>query len=501
MHKLWGITILLGFITMSGCSSQQDPQVRDPLYAIASTTPMPTPFHPATQEPVFTPNLSPTPPTTPTSHPEITVTSYQSFSHYSIYASYDYPNQSISIEQTIQHPALLTAVDEWVLIAEPARLGDNFVLESLVINGEMVTQVEIGDGVLRAIPSSMLDSQKSVTIQLHYYYSLKPRASKLGYTQNAANFGDWYVFIPPYQEGIGKWLAYPRANVGEHLLYPISDFDVTLEINGAPPELMIAASARTSMSENIYSFQQNQSRNFTWVASTRFQVSEAMLGDISVASYYFHRHRAAGLVALETTVSALELFQNLFGPYNQSHLAIVEAEFPDGMEYHGLYFLGGEYYETFDGTARTYLVTLATHETAHQWFYGLVGNDSAQEPWLDEALCTFSELLYYEHFHPDLVDWWWNYRVLRFNPTGWVNGAIYDYPDFRRYVDAVYLRGALWLADVRSIMGDDIFMDSLNSYINAHALSFADQSGFFAHIQIDKRQELDGLTSVYFQAR
>jgi peptidase M1-like protein len=31
------------------------------------------------------------------------------------------------------------------------------------------------------------------------------------------------------------------------------------------------------------------------------------------------------------------------------------------------------------------------HETAHQWFYSLVGNDQARDPWLDEGLATWAE--------------------------------------------------------------------------------------------------------------
>jgi hypothetical protein len=33
----------------------------------------------------------------------------------------------------------------------------------------------------------------------------------------------------------------------------------------------------------------------------------------------------------------------------------------------------------------------AAHETAHQWFYSLVGNDQARDPWLDEGLATWAE--------------------------------------------------------------------------------------------------------------
>ena len=31
------------------------------------------------------------------------------------------------------------------------------------------------------------------------------------------------------------------------------------------------------------------------------------------------------------------------------------------------------------------------HEVAHQWFYGLVGNDQGRDPWLDEGVATYAE--------------------------------------------------------------------------------------------------------------
>src|SRR5204863_178296 len=33
------------------------------------------------------------------------------------------------------------------------------------------------------------------------------------------------------------------------------------------------------------------------------------------------------------------------------------------------------------------------HELAHQWFYSLVGNDQARDPWLDEALASYVEFV------------------------------------------------------------------------------------------------------------
>ena len=42
------------------------------------------------------------------------------------------------------------------------------------------------------------------------------------------------------------------------------------------------------------------------------------------------------------------------------------------------------------GVAASNLRYLAAHETAHQWFYGIVGNDQAKEPFADEAAADFA---------------------------------------------------------------------------------------------------------------
>ena len=158
----------------------------------------------------------------------------------------------------------------------------------------------------------------------------------------------------------------------------------------------------------------------------------------------------------------------------------VEGDFYDGMEYSGLSYVGAGYYSEYDGTPRNLLTIISAHEVAHQWWYNQVGNDQAHEPWLDEALCTYSEPLFLARRYPDAVDWWWGFRIDYFGPQGAVNSTIYDHADFRGYVDAVYLRGAQMLRAMHTALGEERFLAFLRAYAAAQTGRLATAADFWA---------------------
>lgn len=298
------------------------------------------------------------------------------------------------------------------------------------------------------------------------------------------------------------------GTVGEYLVYDAGDYAVSIRLVGAPAHTLIAASAEAQIEGDTYSYHLASARSFAWSASDRYQVFDAeaqtLSGVIQVKSYVFPEHAQAGERAAQVSAQALALYAELFGPpasgaYPHPGLAVVEADFFDGMEYDGLYFLGRDYYDTYDGTSQNYLVSLSAHETAHQWWYGIVGNDQAMEPWLDEAFCTYSERLFYEHYYPELVSWWWEYRVNRFIPQGWVDSAIYDHSSFRPYVNAVYLRGALFLEQLRTQIGDEAFFAVLREYTAFFAGRQATTRNFFDILKGHTKVDVSPLVSNYFK--
>ena len=85
--------------------------------------------------------------------------------------------------------------------------------------------------------------------------------------------------------------------------------------------------------------------------------------------------------AADEAVLAIEHLSKLYGPYPWPGFTIaygadLESE---GIEYPTL---------VFEGPDRSGLIT--AHETAHQWFYSLVGNNQARDPWLDEGLASWA---------------------------------------------------------------------------------------------------------------
>jgi aminopeptidase N len=177
----------------------------------------------------------------------------------------------------------------------------------------------------------------------------------------------------------------------------------------------------------------------------------------------------------------------------------VEADFLDGMEYDGLYFLSKGFYNLYDGSPQGYLTMIAVHETAHQWWYTKVANDQALEPWLDEALCTYSELIFYENLYPELADWWWEYRVNYYQPSGKIDLTIYDYAGFTPYRDAAYLQGAKFLHQLRAQLGDEQFFTFLHTYASMYNGKISSTAFFWQLAGRIAKNDLTDLMDEFFQ--
>jgi hypothetical protein len=440
--------------------------------AVATAKPLAV-ANPATPTPSLPPDVPPTtPPTAPPPSPSPTVAYAAApageLAHYTLDARFDYDRRRLDIDLRLDYPNRTgRALDELLLVVEANRWPGVFHLHAVAWGGGRPLDGVALDGrrLILSLPRPLPPGQ-SLTVNLAYTLRLPPLPGPFGYTDRQTNLGDWYPFVPPYLPDSG-WLVREPAAVGEHLVYDLADYTVRLSLAGADPPV-VAGPAEPDVAGQRLAYHLPAARGFAWSASREYERHDRPVdpaaGQPAVTFYAFPEHRRAVSAVLETAAQSAALFSRLFGPYPRPGLTVVEADFDDGMEYDGLFFLDWKLLESYPGDPQGYLVPITAHETAHQWWYGLVANDPALEPWLDEALCTYSELLYYRAYFPELEIWWWWFRVNRFEPAGPFTATIYDFAEFRPYVDAVYLNGARYLDELRLRMGDDAFLAFLGEY-------------------------------------
>jgi len=435
---------------------------------------------------------------------------------YDLDATLDYYQHSLSVTEVINYVNYTPgALNDLLLIVEPNRWAGGFSLLSLAWeNGEDITQYELEDDQLLISLPQDLASGDGLSLKINYalqFPEIAPpsgteRPQPYGYTLRQTNIVDWYPYIPPYQPGEG-WLVHKHCWFGEHQVFDVAVFRVMLTLAEPVQDLVIAASAPAEQDGDTYIYHLEVGRTFALSASDQYQVQQTAAGDVTIYSYSFPYDQYSGQEVLQNTADALQLYSQLIMPYPHTTLSIVEADFLDGMEYDGLYFLSHGFYDLYDGTSKGYLTFIAAHETAHQWWYGLVGNDQALEPWLDEALCTYMEKIFYENIYAEypidtgqsLVDWWWYYRVNFYDPTGPVDGTIYDYNSFYYYRNAVYLNGAKFLDSLHSLVGDQDFFAFLRQYAFQYRYKLATRADFFTILGESTNKDLGGLIAEYFQ--
>lgn len=437
---------------------------------------------------------------TPTIEPTVEVVA-PNRTAYQFEVDLDYNKHSLLVRQTIEYQNQTDQMlSEIKLVVPPNDKPNVFSLDSLTLNGDVGLADYALDGITLTIGLDQpLPESGTVSIAIDYILTPRLQGGILGYTAKQINFSDWYPFIPPYDPDSG-WIIHQPAEVGEYLVYDCANFDLTLNLVNSTV-LTIAASAEVApLDLDTFRIIQNNARGITFSVSDQYTLVTNTNNGVTVKGYVFEGDETAGQAAVDYTASALQLYSELFGlPYLHQTLSVVESDFPDGMEYDGLYYLSDFYYKNYDATFQNYLALLAVHETSHQWWFAAVANDQALEPWLDESLATYSEYLYIERYYPELTNWWWDYRVAYYKPAGRVNLTIYDQSDLRVYINAVYLQGAEFLDQLRQTLGDEAFFAGLRTYTNSFNHKIASWDDFIQIMAPNPSDEINRVISAFFK--
>lgn len=199
-----------------------------------------------------------------------------------------------------------------------------------------------------------------------------------------------------------------------------------------------------------WSFTVRDVRDVSVILAPRLDISTGEAAGIPVRLYTPPGSRNRELL-MSGAIEAVEGVSALLGvDYPLPSLTVVETQGGEGLESPGLVWIP----RTETTSNRTYLVY---HEIAHQWFYGLVGNNQQREPFADEAVAdVISRTLLGMHRRSRCAQ-----GTLDRSITGYTNLCYYETID---------VQGGLFLDDLRRRMGSSRFWKALAGYLETNRL-------------------------------
>lgn len=336
------------------------------------------------------------------------------------------------------------------------------------------------ENILKINLTKELYPDDKIEIEIEFFITLPNINHRFGYGDNTINLGNFYPIACVYEDGNFKTDLYHYN--GDPFYSEMANYNVSItypdNYKMASTGNLINTTAENNLTTNMISAK--SVRDFAIVLSDQFKVISQECDGIMVNYYYFSDESPDK--SLEIACKAISTFNNLIGKYPYSTLAVVEANFVHGgMEYPNLIYISN------DITDHTQYEQVIVHETAHQWWYNVVGNSEYDNGWLDEGLTEYSTALFYEinpneGIDKDLIikNAYSNY-LLFVEVYGDVYGKLdtsmdRNLSEFKtepEYVYLTYVKGMLLFDTLREILGMDKFTKCLQTYYKQNSFKIA----------------------------
>jgi len=352
------------------------------------------------------------------------------------------------------------------------------------------------DSILNVQLNSSLLPEESTTIKIDFSFTLPNACHRFGYGDNTINLANFYPIACVYENDSFNTNGY-NAN-GDPFYSDMANYCVNIELN---QQYVIAASGNKTNQkiENNFkyvSYEANVVRDFAIVVSDKFSVVNKETDNTNIEYYYFNDNHPES--SLKAGVDAIKTFSKMFGEYPYKNFSIVETDFIyGGMEYPNLVMI------STDITNETDYLNVIVHETAHQWWYGVVGNDEFTYPWLDESLTEFSTILFYDNNenyqlnHKDMINSSKeNYTLFItvyedvLGPIDTSMRAVDKYATEPEYTYCTYVKGVLMYDSLYQLIGKNAFNKSLKTYFENNKYSNASPEDLITAFEKTTKQNL-----------
>jgi aminopeptidase N len=257
--------------------------------------------------------------------------------------------------------------------------------------------------------------------------------------------------------------------------------------------------------------------DFAWACDEKWIWRRARWSGIEIHTYHRASDRKRWYDMAAEGAKMMEIMSRRFGPYPYPRFSFVEEPIgAGGVEFPNIVWITPRAGAT--GTATRRLEYLFAHELAHNWFYGMVGNNETAQAFLDEGLTSFAEAAIMETLYgregnltvPRKPSWLHprddsrrsaRRNYLEFQARGIEEPVVTHSDRFKNpaaYYPSAYHKSNTGLWTLRSIAGASRFDEALREYFATWRFHHPYAEDFFASMNHALGQSYDWFWNGWF---
>ncbi len=230
---------------------------------------------------------------------------------------------------------------------------------------------------------------ESITVKIDFLFNLPHKQGRWGQWKGVTMLSNWLPVLAYYDEK--GWRPTPFIPWHQPFFNEAGVYSVRLRL---PAEQKVGASG--PIRKRIVDGDTQElwigpitTREFTVMASDRYEEYVAWAGKVKVTCLAFPEHEFYGKAIARISARAIETYERWFGPYPNPDLVLAESFFGwNGNECSGLIMIDERVFN-MPHLGEGYVEYLVSHETCHQWFYNIIGTDGYRETFMDEAFANY----------------------------------------------------------------------------------------------------------------
>ena len=378
--------------------------------------------------------------------------------------------------------------------------------KSLTMNGKSVSFREV-ETILEVDLTEPILPNSSVTFQMEFEGQVPVqirRSGRDGAEGVRYSMAQWYPKMANYDEQ--GWHANPY--IGREFYGIWGDFDVKITIDKTyvlggtgylqnPNEIGHGyedAGVKVPVPSGntlTWHFKAPMVHDFMWGADPKYKHDKVQMENgITVHHFYIPGEKTSENweKLKEFTPKAINYLSKNFGQYPYKQFSVVQGG-DGGMEYAMSTLITGE-------RSLQSLVGVMVHELAHSWYHGVLGSNESLYPWMDEGFTSYASSLamasiFQANSNPLRGSYGGYYRLVASGLEEPMSTHSDHYYTNSAYSSAAYSKGAVFMAQLGYIIGEDVRNAALLRYFDTWKFRHPNVNDLIRIMEKESGMELD----------